>query len=80
MDATIASTIGFALSACANYWLNYHVTFSSSKPHLETAGKFAAIAALGLALNAIAATAIVLLWNFSGNYLWSFREDGPRDY
>jgi putative flippase GtrA len=64
---------------------------------LETAGKFATIAALGLALNAaimaagtiglglhyllvqVAATAIVLLWNFSGNYLWSFREGGPRD-
>ena len=97
LEPTLASTIGFAASACLNYILNYHLTFTSAKPHAEAAAKFGVIAALGLLLNAlimaagtrglhvhyvvvqIAATAIVLLWNFTGNYLWSFREADDSD-
>jgi putative flippase GtrA len=30
-------------------------------------------------LTQLIATAMVLLWNFSGNYLWSFREDKKTD-
>ena len=97
LEPTLASTIGFAASACLNYILNYHLTFTSTKPHAEAAAKFGTIAALGLLLNAlimaagtrgldvhyvvvqVAATAIVLLWNFTGNYLWSFREADHSD-
>lgn len=97
LDAMLASTIGFGASACVNYLLNYHLTFTSNKPHVEAASKFAMIAVLGLLLNALimgfgtralhihyiivqfGATAIVLLWNFAGNYLWSFKETRHGD-
>ena len=91
-EPAFASAVGFVVSACVNYLLNYHVTFASKKPHVEAASKFVGIAALGLTLNTIimalgtrfltvhyvlvqvAATVSVLVWNFTGNYLWSFRE------
>lgn len=46
-----ASAISFALSAIANYWLNYHWTFASGAAHLSTAPKFFLTALLGLAIN-----------------------------
>jgi putative flippase GtrA len=50
--ASLASTVGFVLSAMINYALNYRFTFGSAKPHLEAAGKFFAVAGTGLVLNA----------------------------
>ncbi len=47
------STLGFVVSACVNYWLNYHVTFRSSHSHLGAAGRFAFVALCGLGLNAL---------------------------
>jgi putative flippase GtrA len=50
---TLASTIGFALSAIVNYLLNYHFTFESDRPHGPAAAKFAVLAASGLIINAV---------------------------
>lgn len=51
-DATLASCAGFIASACLNYALNYSVTFKSSRAHLQAFPAFAAIAGVGLLLNA----------------------------
>jgi putative flippase GtrA len=53
MAPTLASTIGFALSAIVNYLLNYHFTFESDRPHGPAAAKFAVLAASGLLTNAV---------------------------
>jgi putative flippase GtrA len=90
LPPTPASSIGFVVSAAANYLLNYHFTFESERPHGPAAARFALLAGAGLLLNAIimhvlvgagvhyliaqvCATAVVLLWNFIGNSLWTFR-------
>ena len=49
---TPASSVGFALSAIANYLLNYHFTFASDRPHGPAAAKFALLAGTGLLINA----------------------------
>lgn len=89
LPPTPASSIGFVVSAVANYLLNYHFTFESERPHGPAATKFALLAGAGLAINAIimhvlvgagvhyliaqvCASAVVLLWNFIGNSLWTF--------
>ena len=53
MAPTLASTIGFALSAIVNYLLNYSFTFQSDRPHGPAAAKFAVLAASGLVINAV---------------------------
>jgi putative flippase GtrA len=52
MAPTAASSIGFALSAVANYLLNYRFTFRSDRPHGPAAAKFGLLAAIGLLVNA----------------------------
>lgn len=52
MAPTPASSIGFALSAVANYLLNYRFTFESHRPHGPAAAKFAVLAGAGLLVNA----------------------------
>lgn len=49
----LASSVGFAVSAVANYLLNYRYTFRSDRRHSSAAVRFAAVAAAGLALNAL---------------------------
>lgn len=51
VTAPAASSIGFAISAMLNYWLNYHFTFASDASHQSAALKFAIVAATGLGLN-----------------------------
>lgn len=51
-DPTLASSIGFAVSAIGNYQLNYYFTFQSDRSHAHTGIRFAMIALSGLALNA----------------------------
>jgi putative flippase GtrA len=46
-----ASGIGFALSACASYLLNYNFTFVSVKPHDRASARFALVALIGLTIN-----------------------------
>jgi putative flippase GtrA len=87
---TVASAIGFVVSAFGNYLLNYHFTFRSNESHGPAATKFVMLAAGGLLINSVLmhvlegagwyyllaqvfATAVVFLWNFVGNSLWTFR-------
>jgi len=49
---TPASSVGFGLSAVANYFLNYRFTFRSNRPHGPAAAKFALLAVTGLVINA----------------------------
>lgn len=49
---TPASSIGFAVSAIANYLLNYRFTFRSDRPHGPAAAKFGILAGAGLLINA----------------------------
>ncbi len=49
-DPATASTIGFAISAVANYLLNRSFTFRSSVAHRIAAFRFVAVVLLGLAL------------------------------
>lgn len=90
VDPVAASAVGFVVSAVANYWLNYHFSFRSSRRHRSAAGRFALVAGAGLALNTllmqtlaehlglqyllaqVLTTAVVLIWNFFANALWSF--------
>lgn len=89
-DPVWASSIGFVVSAFANYFLNYRYTFRSSQRHGPALIKFMALASIGLILNSIimhsltvaglyyliaqvCTTVCVLLWNFAGNSLWTFR-------
>lgn len=62
ISATLASAIGFVVSAVVNYLLNYHFTFSSRECHREASVKFVAVAVMGLIGN----TSIVRL----GTEVW----------
>jgi putative flippase GtrA len=53
-DAVLAG-----LGACANYALNYCVTFKSSERHARAAPKFFLVAAAGMAINAVLMSALV---------------------
>ena len=52
MAPTLASSIGFVLSAVVNYLLNYRFTFQSDRPHGSAAAKFGLLAGTGLLINA----------------------------
>lgn len=53
VPAVPASAAGALLGAVINYSLNYRYTFRSTRQHRETVLRFAAIAAIGLALNTL---------------------------
>jgi putative flippase GtrA len=67
--APVASAVGFAISACVNYALNYRFTFASEKPHQLAASRFAVVAATGLIIN----TVLMLILNDAMHlrYLWA---------
>jgi putative flippase GtrA len=52
-NAVLASSLGYILSAIANYLLNYYFTFRSGHRHGVAAARFAIVAAAGFALNAL---------------------------
>lgn len=52
MAPTLASSIGFVLSAGVNYLLNYRFTFQSDRPHGPAAATFGLLAGTGLLVNA----------------------------
>ena len=88
MDAVLASSLGFALSACLNYWLNRRYTFRSGTPHSQALPRFMLVASSGLLINATAmwlvsahvhyllaqavASACTLAWNYFLNRIWTF--------
>ena len=53
VPAVPASAAGALLGAVINYSLNYRYTFRSTRQHREAVLRFAAIAAIGLALNTL---------------------------
>jgi putative flippase GtrA len=62
---TIASCIGFVVSAGANYSLNYRFTFRSRNSHAPAVLKFVLLAAAGLLLNAgLMRLLTVMGWNY----------------
>jgi putative flippase GtrA len=86
----LASSIGFAISAVANYGFNARLTFRSKERHAKTLPRFIVTACLGLAINSvllaflaslglhpalaqIVTTLGVLLWNYTINALWTFK-------
>jgi putative flippase GtrA len=89
IDPVTASAGGAVAGLLVNYLLNYILTFKSQQSHWKAFPKFAVIAGIGFALNfglmtvltpqfyylyaQIATTLIVLVWNFLGNTLWTFR-------
>jgi putative flippase GtrA len=52
LEATLSTTIGYALSSVLSYLLNYFWTFSSTERHVDAAGRFMLVMVSGLALNA----------------------------
>jgi len=56
LDVVVASTVGFLISAAFNYWANARLTFAAQASHAGHRGqqlRFAAMVALGCALNAL---------------------------
>lgn len=51
LTPVVASAIGFALSSVLNYYLNYRLTFRSSRAHGTALPRFLLIASIGLAAN-----------------------------
>jgi putative flippase GtrA len=90
VDPVVASTIGYALSALANYDLNYRLTFRSRQPYLGGMARYAIVMTTGLLLNGavmaagtkllglhylvaqVAATIVVLFWNFFAHRRWTY--------
>lgn len=91
LDPVTASTLGAFAGAAVNYLLSHHWVFNSQRRHRETIAKFLAIGGLGWVMNAtimfllatgvhyllaqVAATALVLFWNFLGNRFWTFADE-----
>jgi putative flippase GtrA len=89
IDPVTASGCGAIAGLIVNYLLNYILTFKSQQSHFKAFPKFALIAGIGFSLNLglmtlltpylyylyaqIVTTLIVLVWNFLGNSLWTFR-------
>jgi putative flippase GtrA len=86
----LASAVGFAVSACFSYCLNFTLTFRSRERHVKAVPRFIITAIFGLAINSlllslftslglhpvpaqILSTLGVLLWNYTINSLWTFR-------
>lgn len=62
---TLASCIGFVISAGANYSLNYRFTFRSRNSHAPAIVKFLLLAGAGLLLNAgLMRLLTVMGWNY----------------
>jgi putative flippase GtrA len=51
VDPVVASSVGYVLSALANYDLNYRLTFRSRVPYLGGMLRYALVMAAGLLLN-----------------------------
>lgn len=89
LDPVTASGYGAVAGMCVNYLLNYVLTFKSQQSHVRAFPKFVLISGMGFGLNLglmtlliphfyylyaqVMTTALVLVWNFLGNSLWTFR-------
>lgn len=52
-EATLASSIGYVLSAVVNFYLNHRISFASNVPYSVAALSFTLVALTGLALNGL---------------------------
>jgi len=59
--AVAASTAGAIVGAGINYFLNHRFTFASGQSHRRALPRFAAVAAAGIALNALVLAAVLAL-------------------
>lgn len=57
--AVVASTIGAILGALVNYVLNHRFTFASGRTHAHALPRFAAVAVMGILLNAAVVAILV---------------------
>ena|SRR5437879_2151852 len=57
---TLASALGFTVSAVVNYILNYYFTFRSQRRHGPAVARFVALAGTGLIINSVLMQ--VLVW------------------
>ena len=62
-----ASTLGFVIGALVNYWLNYRLTFRSTRKHHQALPRFMTVAGCGCLLNG--ALMAMLLSRISVHYL-----------
>jgi putative flippase GtrA len=53
VDPVVASSVGYALSAVANYDLNYRLTFRSRQPYLGGMARYAIVMTTGFVLNGL---------------------------
>lgn len=53
LSVVLSSMAGFVVGALINYWLNYHYTFKSDRPHHQAVIRFLSVALVGLALNTV---------------------------
>ena len=67
MGAVVASTLGAIAGAVLNYGLNHQFTFASDKSHAHALPRFAIVALVGIALNAVVVA--VMLDFVTSNYL-----------
>lgn len=51
VNPVAASTLGFVIGALVNYWLNYRLTFRSTKKHHDALPRFMTVAGGGCLLN-----------------------------
>ena len=58
-DAVIASTAGAIVGAFVNYAINHRYTFASDRSHGHALPRFALVAAIGIALNALVMAAVL---------------------
>jgi putative flippase GtrA len=90
VDSVVASSVGYVLSAVANYDLNYRLTFRSRVPYLGGMLRYALVMTTGFLLNGaimaagtkflalhylvaqVAATIVVLFWNFYAHRRWTY--------
>jgi putative flippase GtrA len=56
-----ATTAGAIVGAAINYALNHRVTFASDAPHARALPRFAAVATIGIALNALVVAIVLAL-------------------
>ncbi len=66
LNKVVASAAAYALSAGANYLLNYSITFSSQQQHRTTLPKFISTALIGLLINTLV---FGIMLHIFGHYL-----------
>jgi putative flippase GtrA len=82
LGAVAASTLGYSLSAAANYMLNRRYTYANDAPHAVLVWRFVTVLAIGLILNSLLMQLLhgYLRWHYvlaqlmttAGTLLWNF--------